>query len=87
MPSPFETAAKIPGADGATSRLELVDTSTLRFKMPAGYFAVTGNHPIAVQNLAVLAGHWRYAHINAIRGDGINPELLGMTRVASALGR
>ena len=33
--------------------------------------------------LAVLAGHWRYAHINAIRGDGINPELLGMTAVAS----
>jgi hypothetical protein len=24
--------------------------------------------------LSVLAGHWRYAHINAIRGDGINPE-------------
>jgi hypothetical protein len=33
--------------------------------------------------LAVLAGHWRYAHISAIRGDGVNPELLGMTRVAS----
>ena len=33
--------------------------------------------------LAVLAGHWRYAHINAIRSDGINPELLGMTAVAS----
>ena len=33
--------------------------------------------------LSVLAGHWRYAHINAIRGDGVNPELLGMTQVAS----
>ena len=33
--------------------------------------------------LSVLAGHWRYAHISAIRGDGVNPELLGMTRVAS----
>lgn len=33
--------------------------------------------------LSVLCGHWRYAHINAIRADGINPELLGMTRVAS----
>src|SRR6266702_897346 len=33
--------------------------------------------------LSVLAGHWRYAHINAIRGYGINPELLGMTKVAS----
>src|SRR5580693_9554457 len=33
--------------------------------------------------LAVLAGHWRYAHISALRGDGVNPELLGMSKVAS----
>ena len=33
--------------------------------------------------LSVLSGHWRYAHISAIRGDGVNPELLGMTKVAS----
>ncbi len=33
--------------------------------------------------LAVLAGQWRYAHITAIRGDGVNPELLGMTKVTS----
>lgn len=33
--------------------------------------------------LSVLAGHWRYAHISAIRSDGVNPELLGMTKVAS----
>lgn len=33
--------------------------------------------------LAVIAGQWRYAHISAIRGDGVNPELLGMTKVAS----
>ena len=33
--------------------------------------------------LSVLAGHWRYSHISALRGDGVNPELLGMTKVAS----
>lgn len=33
--------------------------------------------------LSVLSGHWRYAHISANRGDGVNPELLGMTKVAS----
>jgi hypothetical protein len=33
--------------------------------------------------LSVLAGHWRYAHMNAIRGDGVNPELLGMVKVVS----
>src|SRR5437016_13753897 len=33
--------------------------------------------------LAVLAGQWRYAHISAIRGDGVNPELLGMMKVTS----
>ena len=26
--------------------------------------------------LSVLRGHWRYAHINGVRGDGINPGLL-----------
>jgi len=33
--------------------------------------------------LSVLAGHWRYAHISAIRADGVNPALLGMSKVAS----
>src|SRR6266571_1149124 len=33
--------------------------------------------------LSVLSGHWRYAHISAVRGDGVNPDLLGMTKVAS----
>jgi len=33
--------------------------------------------------LGVLCGHWRYAHINAVRGDGINPGLLGMARTVS----
>ena len=33
--------------------------------------------------LSVLAGHWRYAHMNSIRNDGINPALLGMKTVMS----
>lgn len=33
--------------------------------------------------LSVLSGHQRYAHMNALRGDGVNPELLGMTKVVS----
>ena len=33
--------------------------------------------------LSVLAGQSRYAHITALRGDGVNPALLGMTKVAS----
>ena len=33
--------------------------------------------------LSVLAGQWRYAHISALRSDGVNPGLLGMTKVAS----
>jgi hypothetical protein len=33
--------------------------------------------------LSVLAGHKRYAHINSIRNDGVNPELLGMSKVLS----
>ena len=49
----------------------------------------TGNRGSGARNvlgtamLSVLCGHWRYAHINAVRGDGINPRLLGMAGTVS----
>lgn len=33
--------------------------------------------------LSILAGHKRYAHITAIRSDGVNPDLLGMEKILS----
>ena len=33
--------------------------------------------------LSMLAGHRRYAHIAALRGDGVLPELLGMSKIVS----
>ena len=33
--------------------------------------------------LSVLAGHWRYAHMTALRCDPVNPPLLGMAQVVS----
>ncbi len=33
--------------------------------------------------LSILCGHCRYAHINGVRGDGINPGLLGMSGTVS----
>ena len=33
--------------------------------------------------LSTLAGHQRYTHVTALRSDGVNPGLLGMTKVAS----
>ena len=33
--------------------------------------------------LSVLAGHKRYAHITALRNDGVLPELLGMKKIVS----
>ena len=33
--------------------------------------------------LSILSGHWRYAHITALRADPVSPPLLGMTRVLS----
>jgi Transposase DDE domain group 1 len=33
--------------------------------------------------LSMLAGHKRYAHIAALRGDGVLPELLDMTKIVS----
>ena len=49
----------------------------------------TGNRGSGATNvmgtvlLSVLAGHWRYAHINGVRGDGVNPGLLGMDGTVS----
>jgi len=33
--------------------------------------------------LSILAGHHRYAHITAIRNDGIHPDLLGVSQLVS----
>ena len=33
--------------------------------------------------LAILAGHKRYAHITALRGDKVSAQLLGMSKVIS----
>jgi hypothetical protein len=33
--------------------------------------------------LSMLCGHWRYAHISAVRGDQVNAELLGLEKVVS----
>jgi len=33
--------------------------------------------------LSILCGHWRYAHISALRGDRVNAPLLGMETVVS----
>jgi hypothetical protein len=33
--------------------------------------------------LSILSGHKRYAHIAALRGDGVLPELLGMNKIVS----
>jgi hypothetical protein len=33
--------------------------------------------------LSILSGHWRYAHVSAIRADGVNPGLLGMSGVVA----
>jgi hypothetical protein len=48
-----------------------------------------GNRTSGVTNvvgaaaLLILCGHWRYAHINAVRGDTLNPPLLGLSHVVS----
>src|SRR5947209_11917294 len=33
--------------------------------------------------LSILSGHYRYAHITALRCDAVNPRLLGMKKVVS----
>ena len=38
---------------------------------------------LGTQTLAILAGSRRYAHVTALRGDTVNPQGLGMSRVLS----
>ena len=33
--------------------------------------------------LSILDGHCRYAHVGALRGDGVAPSILGMKEVAA----
>jgi len=50
-------------------------------KCPLTYTGNRGSGAAKVMGtvlLSVLSGHWRYAHINGVRGDGINPGLLGI---------
>ena len=48
----------------------------------------TGNRASGAPNvmatamLSILCGHWRFAHINAVRGDAVNPGLLGARTVS-----
>ena len=41
------------------------------------------NNTIGTAVLSILCGHWRYAHINSVRGDTLNPELLAMEKTVS----
>jgi hypothetical protein len=45
--------------------------------------APTKRDVLGTMLLSVLAGHWRYAHITALRCDPVNPPLLGMKKVVS----
>jgi hypothetical protein len=53
---------------------------------PLTYIGNRGSGALNVMGtllLSVLCGHWRYAHINSVRGDRVNPALLGMSATVS----
>lgn len=53
---------------------------------PLSYASPNGSSPREILGtwlLSILAGHWRYAHVTAIRADGVNPRLLGMSGVVA----
>lgn len=58
----------------------------LMARCPMSYTGNRGSGALNVLGtvlLSVLCGHWRFAHINSVRGDGINPSLLGMDHPVS----
>jgi hypothetical protein len=47
---------------------------------PVNYKSPNGSTPrgiVGTWMLSILSGHWRYAHVSAMRADGINPGLQG----------
>lgn len=49
----------------------------------AGNRASSVTNVVGTAALSILCEHWRYAHISAVRGDTLNPPLLGMSHVVS----
>ena len=49
----------------------------LHYTEPMHHQARCSRHGV----LSVLAGHWRYAHMTALRCDPVDPQLLGMNEV------
>jgi hypothetical protein len=53
---------------------------------PVNYKSPNGSTPrdiLGTWMLSILSGHWRYAHVSAMRADGVNPGLLGMSGVVA----
>ena len=48
-----------------------------------GHRASGVTNVVGTAALSILCGHWRYAHLHAVRGDPLNPPLLRMTHVVS----
>jgi hypothetical protein len=57
-----------------------VDDCPLHYESPN---APSLNDLLGTITLSILAGHRRYAHVTALRGDTVNPQGLGMSRVLS----
>ena len=58
----------------------LVADCPLRYRSPN---APKARDVLGTAMLSILSGHTRYAHIAALRGDAVLPELLGMKRIVS----
>ena len=59
---------------------ELVESCPLDYTSPN---ASSKRDVVGTLLLSILAGHHRYAHMNSVRMDTVNPALLGMRRAVS----
>ena len=57
-----------------------VESCPLRFESPNGSKIAD---VVGTLFLSVLSGHWRYAHIAALRADAVSAAVLGMDSVVS----
>jgi len=59
---------------------EWIDKCPLRYASPNAPAVV---NVLGTSVLAILSGACRYAHVTALRGDQVNPQGLGMTKIVS----
>ena len=86
----YDTSAEVSQLGGVAPFAQFLQVSGLLSRwVESAPLSYASNRALGVRDilgtqvLSMINGHFRFAHISALRGDSVTPELLGMTAVAS----